>query len=42
VFLQKASTLAKPNWADVPDTGGESSAKDVADQAEAYYRLIRD
>ena len=42
VRLQKTSSLANPNWADVPDTGGESSAKEVADQAEAYYRLIRD
>jgi hypothetical protein len=42
VRLQKASNLANPNWTDVPDSQGESSAKDVADQAEAYYRLIRD
>ncbi len=42
VRLQKTSSLAKPDWADVPDTGGKSSAKEVADQAEAYYRLIRD
>ncbi len=42
VRLQKASNLANPNWTDVPDTGGESSAKEVADQSESYYRLIRD
>lgn len=42
VRLQKTSSLAKPNWADVPDSGGKSSANEVADQAEAYYRLIRD
>jgi len=42
VRLQKASNLANPNWTDVPDSQGVSSAKEVADQAEAYYRLIRD
>ena len=42
VRLQKASNLANPNWTDLPDTGGESSAKEVADQSESYYRLIRD
>jgi hypothetical protein len=42
VRLQKTARLAKPNWEDVPDTEGKSSANEVADQAEAYYRLIRD
>ncbi|MEC9081176.1 MAG: hypothetical protein VYE44_05305 [Verrucomicrobiota bacterium] len=42
IRLQKASNLVNPNWVDVPDTSGESSANEVADQAQAYYRLIRD
>ena len=42
VRLQKASNLANPNWFDIANTQAESSAKEVADQAEAYYRLIRD
>jgi len=42
VRLQKASNLANPNWSDIANTQAESSAKEVADQAEAYYRLIRD
>jgi len=42
VRLQKASKLANPSWADVPDSQGVSSAKEIADQAEAYYRLVRD
>ena len=42
VRLQKASNLANPNWSDIANTQGESSANEVADQAEAYYRLIRD
>ena len=42
VRLQKTARLANPSWADVPDSQGVSSAKEVADQAEAYYRLIRD
>ena len=42
VRLQKGSNLANPNWTNVPDTEGESSAKEVADQSESYYRLIRD
>ena len=42
VRLQKASNLVNPNWVEVPDTSGESSANEVADQAQAYYRLIRD
>ena len=40
--LQKTTRLAKPDWQDVPGTNGESSAQEVADQAESYYRLIRD
>ena len=40
--LQKSTRLAKPDWQDVPGTIGESSAQEVADQAESYYRLIRD
>ena len=42
VRLQKSTRLAKPDWQDVPGTNGESSAQEVADQAESYYRLIRD
>ena len=42
VRLQKSTRLAKPDWQDVPGTIGESSAQEVADQAESYYRLIRD
>ena len=42
VRLQKASNLANPNWSDIANTQGESSANEVADQSEAYYRLIRD
>ncbi len=42
VRLQKASNLAKPNWSDIANTQGASSATEVADEAEAYYRLIRD
>ena len=42
VRLQKTVRLANPNWVDVPNTEGESSATEVADQAEGYYRLIRD
>ena len=42
VRLQKTTRLAKPDWQDVPGTNGESSAQEVADQAESYYRLIRD
>jgi hypothetical protein len=42
VRLQKASNLSNANWSDIANTQGESSAKEVADQAEAYYRLIRD
>jgi len=42
VRLQKASNLANPNWSDITNTQGKSSANEVADQAEAYYRLIRD
>ena len=42
VRLQKASNLANPNWSDIANTQVESSANEVADQAEAYYRLIRD
>ena len=42
VRLQKASNLTNPNWSDIANTQGESSANEVADQSEAYYRLIRD
>ena len=42
VHLQKTSSLTNPNWTNVPNTAGESSANEVADQAQAYYRLIRD
>jgi len=42
VRLQKTVRLANPNWVDVPNTEGESSATEVADQAEGYYRLVRD
>jgi len=42
VRLQKAVRLANPDWVDVPNTEGESSAAEVADQSEGYYRLIRD
>jgi hypothetical protein len=42
VRLQKAVRLANPDWVDVPNTEGESSATEVADQSEGYYRLIRD
>ena len=41
VRLQKASNLTKPNWSDIANTQGTSSATEVADEAEAYYRLIR-
>ncbi len=41
VRLQKTARLAKPDWQDVPGTKGESSAQEVADQTESYYRLIR-
>ena len=42
VRLQKTVRLANPDWVDVPNTEGESSATEVADQSEGYYRLIRD
>ena len=42
VRLQKSTRLAKPDWQDVPGTNGESSAQEIADQTESYYRLIRD
>ena len=42
VRLQKTTHLDKPVWQDVPGTTGESSAQEVANQSESYYRLIRD
>ena len=41
VRLQKTTRLAKPDWQDLPGTNGESSAQEIADQTESYYRLIR-
>ena len=41
VRLQKTTRLAKPDWQDLPGTNGESSAQEIADQTELYYRLIR-
>ena len=42
VRLQRSVRLVNPDWIDIPDTDGKSSASEVADQAEGYYRLMRD
>lgn len=42
VRLQRSVRLVNPDWIDIPGTDGKSSASEVADQAEGYYRLMRD
>ena len=42
VKLQKSIRLDNPDWVDVPNTDGKSSAAEIADQSNGYYRLIRE
>jgi hypothetical protein len=42
VKLQKSIRLDNSDWVDVPNTDGKSSAAEIADQSNVYYRLIRE
>jgi hypothetical protein len=39
--LQKTSSLAEPNWQDVPGTLGTGTFTETAPVESAFYRLLR-
>jgi hypothetical protein len=41
IKLQKSTSLTTPNWQDVPNSLGASTANDTITSGEAYYRLTR-